>query len=232
MEDSKLIKAIWRFNAFVIAIAGLLSIGILLFAGYEIVKNITREKNRTEIVNIDPETNIEEKLALGVMDRIPGSKSVMVPLYSEQKFDLQYSGKRASSIRNFMFSNIRKKESHWLLETNNYLILNHRQLREGNPYNNDKDIQVIAYEIVKSDTSDDKRLTNSDLLTVSLSSPEGKHYTEILSNVEYVIGYEVIDKATLAIMYRRDGQAFIGHISLKEFKITTEIELPKTKAKQ
>jgi len=229
MEDSKLIKTIWRFNAYVIALAGILAIGVFSFASYQLFKDITRDRHTTEIVNIDPETKIEEKLELGAMERIAGSKSIMVPLNLEQEYDLLYSGKQTRSIRNFLFSNFTQKKNHWLLETNSYLISYYQQLRRGARYENDTDILAIAYEIIKSDTNKDKRLTSSDLLTISLTTPEGERYTELLIDVEHVNGYEVIDEQALAILYKRGGQTYIAHVSLKEFKITSEIELSKIK---
>jgi len=227
MEEKKFFKNIWRFNAIVIAAAGVLAIFVLLFGAWQIFNEITRHRSRTEIVNIDPETKVKEKFELGHMNHITGTKSVMVPLYSDQEFDLKYSGSKGTrSTRNFLFTNLISKRSLWLLKSNKYLISNHRMLRKGDTHREDSAVLVVIYEIVKTDTNKDSRLTGNDLKTVSLSTPEGRKYTEILSGVESVIGYKMIGTDHLAVMYKKSGHAYTAYISIGRFKVVSEIKLP------
>ncbi len=230
MEENKIFKNIWRFNAIIISIAGILAIVVLIFASYLIFKETNRNKYRNEIVNVDPETNIKETFRLGRIEHIKGSESVIVPLYSDQTFDLNYSGsKSTASTRNLMFSNMRTETNRWLLPNNNYLISSHRLINESNSYDRDKDIITILYNIVKTDTNNDSRLTENDNLTIALSDPNGKNYTEVLLNVENVLGYDLINKQAIAIMFNRKGQGYTAYINLSNLKVTKEIELPKIK---
>ena len=60
MEESKVFKNIWRFNAIIIAIDGVLSVTVLIFSIYMIYKESNRDRQKNEIVNIDQKNKIEE----------------------------------------------------------------------------------------------------------------------------------------------------------------------------
>lgn len=228
MEDKKIFKNIWRFNAVIIAIAGILGVIVLLFSSYLIYKDTTRDRYKREIVNIDTEASIEEKFRLGHLQAIKGSMSVIIPLYSEQSFSLNYSGYKATtSTRNILFSDLHNETNKWLLPHNKYLITEHKLINESNSYNSDENIVTILYKIVKNDTNNDSRLTENDKLIISLSEPDGNNYTEVLKNVDTIIGYELINKEVIAILYSREKQSFTAYIGLNGFKLKKEIKLPK-----
>jgi len=226
MEESKFFKRVKRFNTVVIAIAGIVAVVMLMFASYFMFSDFTRIKHKHEMVNIDPETEVEETFRLGLMKHIKGSQSVIVPLYSKQNFDVRYSGKSTQSTRNLLFTNMQTGLSNWLLSNNNYLIPQYNLINKSNSYKDDEDIVTILYRIVKSDTNKDSRLTENDNLSVSISKPDGTGFTEILGNIEEILGYDLINQEALAIMFYRSGRGYTAHVSLVDFKVTKEIELP------
>jgi len=228
MEESKVFRYLWRFNAIVIATAGFLAILALFFTVYMIYNDLNRNTHRNEIVNIDPDTNIEETFRLGRIEHVKGTQSIIVPLYSDQSFSLRYSGsKSTASTRNLLFSNMQNETNTWLLPNSDYLITSHRLINESNSYDKDKTVITIFYQIVKADTNNDSRLTGNDKLTLALSDPEGNNYTEIIMNVDQVLGYDVINKHAIAIIYSRENIGYAAYIDLTTFTTTKEIELPK-----
>jgi len=227
MEENKYFRLIWRFNGLIIMCAGVLAIGVLAFAGYNIFKETTRERNIQNIVNVQEENNIEEKWQLGHMTNIKGSQYIMIPLNSNQSYAQSYYSKSSSSARNYLFIDSHRNEKHWLFKTNQYLIADTDLLSE-NEYGSDKrDVRAILYKIVKEDTNNDKRLTDKDLQTVGLSFPNGKGYKEILNGIDLFIGHRLIDKNTLLIVFQRKGVGFSANVNLSDFTISNETELPK-----
>ncbi len=227
MEDNKLFKNIWRFNALIIAAVGVLGIIVLLFTLFMIVQEITGNKYRSEVVNIDSATNIEETFRLGSINHVKGSETVIVPLYSDQSFSLGYSGsKSTASTRNLLFSNMASETNSWLLPTNEYLIAEYRLVNESNTWDEEKDVISILYYIVKSDTNKDERLTRNDRLILALSTPEGEQFTEVLEDVDNVLGYDVLDGDIMAVMFNREGKGYTAYINLADFSITKEFALP------
>jgi hypothetical protein len=228
MEESKVFKNIWRFNSLIIAAVGILAIGVLLFVGYQIYKDTTKKRNRIDIVNIDPEKEINESFRLGRLQHVKGSEAVIVPLLSDQSFSLKYSGsKSTASTRNILFSNMRTENNHWLLPTNDYLISDYKLINESNSWNHDKDVITIFYYLIKEDTNEDKRLTSNDNLTLALSTPAGKGFTEVLVNIDEILGYDVIDEKSVAVIFNRDNQGYTAYINLTDFSLTKEVMLPK-----
>lgn len=227
MEESKFFRFVWRFNGLIFMIAGVLAIGVLAFAGYKIIKDVTRERNTRNIVNVQEGNNVKEKWQLGYMSNIQGSRYVMIPLNSDQSYAQSYYSKSSSSARNYLFINSQNNEKHWLFKTNHYLIADTDLLSEKEYGSDEREVRAILYKIVKSDTNNDKRLTNDDLQTVGLSFPSGKGYKEILKGIDLFIGHRLIDKDTLLIVFQRKGVGFSANVNLSAFTISNETELPK-----
>ena len=227
MEESKLFKNIWRFNAIVIALAGSLVVIVLLFFISIMYQDNNRRQHRNKTVNIDSEANIQELFRLGQIIPIKGSNSIMFPLYSEQKFPRGYSGsKSTNSTRNILFFNLLTQKSHWLLPNNSFLISNHKLLNESHTYNSNQDLLAIIYNIVKADTNGAQRLTENDLITIAFTDIEGANYTEIIPDIQKLLGYKIIDKDLIAISFKRDEEEYIYYIDMNTYKITQEIILP------
>ena len=228
MEESKTFRNIWRFNAIIIAIAGIFAIIVLSLAAMLLFKENTRNHRTNEIINLNPKTNIKEIFQFGNIEHVQGYSSVIIPLHSDQDFNLGYSSSKSSvSTRNLLFTNLNLGTSHWLFSNNSFLISSHRLIRDFDSYNEDKPVLCILYYIVKSDTNGDMKLTESDDLTIAISKPDGTNYQEILSDVKDVLGYEVLGQETIAILFARNNKNYIQYVNIADLKTTKQIELPK-----
>ena len=227
MEENKFFKLVWRFNGLILMVAGVLAIGLLIFVGYTLIKEKTGERNVTNIINIQEETDIKENWELGYMSKIQGTSSIMIPLTSDQSYAQSYYTKSSSSIRNYLFINSKNNTQNWLFKNNKYLI-NATDLLPEHQYNEKKDnIKVIIYKIVKQDSNKDNRLTTDDLQTIALSMPNGAGYKEIIDDVDNFVGQSLVDKNTLLLVYQKKGIGFSAKVDLSEFVITNETVLPK-----
>jgi hypothetical protein len=221
MDESKLFKNIWRFNSIIIAVFGIIIICILVLA---YISSKINKTNYDEILNINPQSNIEENFRLGTIRHVTGYKSVIVPLNSYQtNFALKSGSTKTTSVstRNLLFSNMHNETNKWLLPTNKYLIKDYILINESN-----ENIITILYKIVKTDTNNDSKLTVDDKLTIAFSEPTGIKYTEVIDNIDSVLGYEMLDNKAIAIMFNRDGKGYIAYIDLSNFTIKKEIALP------
>jgi len=226
MEENRFFKYIWRFNAIVLLIAGLLAIGVLAFGGYKIYSETTRERNTRNIVNIQEGTEVEEKWQLGYLSKIQGTPYVMIPLNSDQSYAQSYYSKSSSSARNYLFINSQDNEKHWLFNTNKYLVADSEFLTEHDYGAEDRKIRAILYKVVKSDTDKDKRLTSKDIKSIGISMPNGKGYKEILQGVDVFVGHRLLDENTLLIVYQKKGVGYSANVSLSGFSLSNEEELP------
>ena len=226
MEDNKFFKLVWRFNGLLISVAGILAIGVLLFAMYQIFKDVTRERNTQNIVNIEKSGEVKENWRLGHVTNLSSHKTLMIPLNSDQSFDRGYFSKSSNSTRNYLFINTETNTEQWLFDHTNYLIEDTNQLRIGD-YDSKKPVLAILYNLVKLDTNNDNQLTPSDLTTISMSKPNGSDYKEILTDVEQVIGNTLLSETELFIIYQLNGKSLSSIINLTNFELSNTKELPK-----
>ena len=103
MEDNRFFKFVWRFNAVIFMVAGIIAIGILLFAGYQIIHEVTRERSKRNIVNVDENQTIDEEWEIGNLYEIEGTTFAMLSLMSNQSYELASYSNSTYSVRNYLF---------------------------------------------------------------------------------------------------------------------------------
>ncbi len=227
MENSQFFKQVWRINGVIIMVAGLLAIGVLMFAAYQIFKETIRERGVTGIVNIEASAEVKEKWQLGYLSSIQGTPFVMIPLSSDQQYSQSYYDKSASSIRNYLFINKQESNQHWLLKSNEHLIMNADVLSESTNSGQEAAALAILFTVITSDTNNDDRLTAKDLKTVAISQPSGQAYREVLQGIDRVVGYSLTGKESLLVVYQRGDVGYTVTINLADFSVFKETALPK-----
>ncbi|WP_321530691.1 hypothetical protein [uncultured Desulfuromonas sp.] len=227
MEENKFFRYIWRINGLILLVAGVMAIGVLAFAGYQIYAKTTRDRNTRNIVNIQEDSELKEEWRLGYMADIQGTSYVMVPLNSDQSYAQSYYSKSSSSARNYLFINSKNNEQHWLLKSNKYLIADMTMLSEHGYGGEERNIRAILYQVIKKDTDKDSRLTNKDLKTISISRSDGRGYKELIQGVDVFVGQRTVDENTLLIVYQKQGVGYSANVSLSKLAISNEQELPK-----
>ncbi len=60
---------------------------VLLFASYEIFKDKSRDRNVSNIINVNEETQKKEYLFLGSFSKIEGREFFICPLRANQKYE-------------------------------------------------------------------------------------------------------------------------------------------------
>lgn len=226
MEDSKIFKNIWRVNAIIIMIVGILGVALTLFACIMTYKDITRDRSVRNIVNITESPEDDENWRLGRIIPITGSNLVMMPLESDQSYSGSSYNKHSSSIRNFLFIDIIDDKQYWLFQNNDYLITQTSQLPKSAHSEKKEETKALLYYIVKSDTNNDSTLASSDLLTIALSKPNGEGYVEILENIDFVNDYDPINEKSVLLVFQKNNVGFSAKIDLESLSISNPKELP------
>jgi hypothetical protein len=108
---------------------------------------------------------------------------------------------------------------------NNYLFLS-RHKEFNNPTSGSSQVAWLRYEVVKSDTNQDGRLTKDDKRTIGISDPTGDRYSELITNIDQILGYEMLTENSLLIFYRIDTKNYIADINISERRIEMTNELP------
>jgi hypothetical protein len=237
VNREKLFRNKWTTKTLLILIAGLMVFSVLSLIFYKVYKDATRNRQVQNVVNVETATRIESEWEFGSFERVGGTDYVMAPTHSKQSYQTSYYEKDASAVRNYLFVNTVDKSSRWLVPTNKYLFLtSEKLLRQATEQGarsvkqtdeNNEEIKWIKYEIIKSDTNQDGRFTSNDRRTIAISNANGETYTEVIEDVERVLGSMLRDSDTLLIFHSTNGSSYVTEVNLPGRQVTITRELPR-----
>jgi hypothetical protein len=225
MHSSKFFRYLWRINALIIFGAGIVLIGVLVFAALKIGQEVFRTREVRNVVNVEQGAGMKESLSLAHGQRIRGQTCLMVAMQSDQDYQQAYFKKSTKATRNYMFIAGDASSATWLFPHNSFLVNEATQLpseiygREGEP------TKAILFVVTKGDTDGNHRITPDDLSVVALTRPDGRDYKEIAKDVVRVISHEIANDKLLLIYQARDG-AFAASVSLEDFSVSRRELLP------
>ncbi len=226
MEDNTFFKSVWRFNGLVIALAGILSVGVLIFITYKLFNDVTRERNTSNIVNLEEDTEIKESWNLGQLSKLNDGKTLIIPLHSNQSFNRSYFSKSSNSTRNYLFIDTETLQEKWLFDHTDYLIERSDWLKRDD-YNAEDPVIAILYQLVKLDSDSDNRLSADDLSIIAIASPDGSNYKELINEVELIVDHTLLSKKELFLIYQKDNISYSAIIDLAKRTIIKTTQLPK-----
>jgi len=134
---------------------------------------------------------------------------------------------------NLVFLDIKTETVYPLLTTNDYEIISMESfpkpiynLNQYGPPEQKEPIAWWLFAIVKSDTNQDKKFSSSDKKTLSIADVGGRGYTEIIQDVDDLLGTAYKNNDTLLIIYRSNGKDYMARIDLLSRKVSSTEELP------
>lgn len=225
MKTPNLFRAIWRINSLLILAIGALAFCVLAYAGYEIFKDKFR-RQVGDVVNVEPQARVASEWSLGSFQQVEGTDYFMAPAHSKQSYQQSYYEKDASAVRNYLFVSAADKTGRWLVPRNSYLFLDAERLLRPGGDKDDNAVRWMKYEVVKSDTDGDGRMTAKDVRTIAVSGAAGEGYAELIPDVSEVLGSKLTDENTLLVFYNISGSSFVSEINLPERRVAVTKELP------
>lgn len=216
MTARRFFRLLWRFNALVVAGAGL-----AVIAGSMILTVVIylSERRADPVVRADRPPPVSQKLVFGNFGPVAGTSTVIVPLEQEASSrGFVSSGGTSSVTRNLLFIDLSSGEQRWLIEGSNALIPHYRLVERDVARGKDAEVIAILIEVVKSDTDGDGRLSDEDRLTVAFAKPDGTGYTEALMDIDRLLGNRQMGDELL-VGFERDGMAQLSTIRLTDFRV-------------
>jgi hypothetical protein len=220
MSDSKF------FRIFTLAI-GLVVLVVLGYMAYRIYQNVFGERTVSNVVNTEINANVKTKISLSSFESLNGTPYLIAAVSSEQDYRQSYYEKEATSIRNFLFVNGSDKSARRLVTKNDFLFLAYEKLGQQTQQQSVVNkVRGILYQVVTSDTNGDNRLNSSDRKTIALSDVSGANYTEVIPQVDIVLGTHQKDEAALLVFWVSGGKNFVTEINIPARKVTLTKQLP------
>jgi len=220
MKSRRFFATVWRVNALVIFVAGVLAFFALVFGCWQILKDMTLTRQASDVVNIADEQLDRSKAQIGSFEAIEGTNVFRAPLVIEQEYGLSSGSKETRSTENYFFYDSTTGNGYWLKPKGKGLILSTHEL-PGSEYGDGNKRPVIAsvYEYVVADSDGDKRLTERDLKQIAISDPKGRRFTMLRDKVEEVNGTFLTSAGDIVILYTSGGTLRALVFGLQRFEI-------------
>lgn len=220
-------KYLWRFNAVVLAFAGLAVVLVGLFALREIYKDLTRVRSTHQVVNTaEADPTLVERFSYGFAQRLSDGTTTTLPLLVEQEFrNGSYDkGSHSNQVNRLFVSD--SGETRWLFDGHDQLILSTHSL--ARPSERDETVPPKArlLEVVQADTNNDDRMSRSDAVTLFLTDPDYNDLRELKSGITGKI--QVLRKTDRQadLIVTSKGATTVLALDFIAGTITSEIGLP------
>jgi hypothetical protein len=201
MQTRRLFSLIWRINAIVILLVGLIAGAVLSVAGYLLFKDATRTRHVDNVANTALGNVRETAAELGSFGEIPGASVLRAPLNVRQTYALGSGSKEAGSTRNYLYFEPSTRATSWLRPSMDGLILSSVPLPSAEY--GEKKVNAVTYVhvTVDKDTDGDDRLTESDAKQIAISAPDGKGYRVLVTKADRLNDATLIGPTRLLILY-------------------------------
>ncbi len=214
-------------NRWLFFVVGFIVLVVFGYGGYQIGRYFFRERVANNLVNTETQKNDKVEMNLGNFRELEGTPYLMAPVNYQQNNRQNYYDKKALSIHNYLFVNVDDKSARRLVPSNDFLFLNAQEVilqrRE------DKIVRGMWYEVVKVDSNNDKRLSYEDKRTIAISDVSGNDYTEVIDEVDKVLGSHQKNSTTLLVFYKFEGREYVGEISMTKGILVEKQVLPSIK---
>ena len=226
MQENRFFTILWRFNAVVFAITGVLLIAISLVVLLEIYKDVTRDRHVHAVVGTDSETPQRPKYYSYGSPSTGTNGLVVLPLLVGQTFDHgRYDKGSSNNIVNYLFLGANGQQS-WMFPTHAQLILNQQTLFAHKTGDEEPEALAQLLQVVEKDTNIDQRLTRTDVVNFFLTDPDFQNPRRVLSDISGAFRTTKSDTGTLYIQAERKGQTVLLEMHMQTGEILSEHSLP------
>ena len=219
MKPRTLTARLWRWNAYIIFLAGIAAIALLLVTIVMFIADKFDDED-TNVVSVAANRVAESSTRFGVFEIVPGTNVLRAPLYLDQKLAAAIS-KENTSVQNYLFCDPATATSHWLLSGPPTLLASTKLLPSREYSNSNLPVAAVVYEQVSRDTDGDQRLTVDDLKTIALSDATGKRFTPLFQNVSVLRAAE-LTKDGVILIYEDKKKMHAAVVDLATFRVVRE----------
>ena len=226
VKEPRFDKILWRINGLIFLGLAVMAAVVLGYFSYNIIREKLSQRHVGNIVNVNSETPKKESIHLGVFSHIGGREYFICPIFAEQSYNRSYYSKSASSIRNYLFYHTATSQSHWLLESNDWLISEIREIYENPVTERPGQVNAYVYQIIERDSNGDGLLNRDDRVSVYISDYKGQELKRVLPDAEEVFGVEQVNTNSIVIFYSKGDKSFAHTIDYRSGTILSHVDLP------
>jgi hypothetical protein len=221
---------VWRANAILLLLTGILACVVLLVAVLQIFRDATRTRQAVDVLNVAGEQIDRSKTSLGYFVTVAGCAVLRAPLHVQQTYAFGSGSKEATSVQNYLFYDPSDGSSRWLVPGNKGLFLATHELPEHEYSKPERPVVTVLYELVEADTNGDQRLTESDAKVVAVSDPSGSRFTRLFTGVQEVNGTTLTPQGHILVLYTVSATLRAAEIDVDTHRVLRDAALQPAKA--
>ena len=139
-----------------------------------------------------------------------------------------YSGYSGYEIYNYLFFSSETETFNRLLPTNEYVVLQIIGFPSGTPTEKPEDFEPVRwwlYVLAKTDTDKNGVLDYKDQLSIGITDVGGNSPTEVISDIDSLLGHTLKDPNTLFVIYHSLNKNYVAKIDLPNRQVLTTSEM-------
>ena len=121
MTSVTIFRNIWKINAVLILLVGLLALGGLVWVMARPLLDINHKEDVAPMPDLIGASDATWEL--GSFEEIPKADYTVAPVYSRKEVSTAFSSKDTRAVRNYLFVNLTDKSTRWLLPNQKRVIL-------------------------------------------------------------------------------------------------------------
>ena len=206
---------------------GLIVLIVFGYGGYEMGRYFLSGRTTSNLVSKQTEKDNNIKMSLGSFRELEGTPYLMAPVNSQENSRQSYYDKNALRAYNYLFFNTNDKSAQRLVPGNKFLFSNAQEVVLQR--RDDKIVTGMWYEVVKADSNNDGRLDEQDSKTIAVSDVSGSDYTEVIDQIDRLLGSHQKNSRTLLVFYEFDNREYVAEISMDRRVLVEKQVLPSIK---
>lgn len=158
------------------------------------------------------------KVSVGPFSWLVKQRVLWAPIFGAQTFEYRLSSKTASSVRNYVFHDVRSGQSQQLLPDNRSLIARTEVLTLGHTDGRTEPLLVVL-ALVDTDTNGDNRLSASDTAVIAVVDTDGSQFTRLPLSGRLLSAQTVDQRTGLLVMETASADVEGVVLDLETFKV-------------
>lgn len=226
-----LFKLIWKINAVLFLILGLIAVGTLLILSWSKFdgesydaspafkfENVPQERLVQENWQLNVEQTTDE---VAIITLLTGQKKVAANT-ANRLYSLAPSQPSEGAIRNILFFDFKEQKSHWLYDNNDERVIRYNLIVAENRGRNEAaghkilGIRYLIEAVKNNDTNESKGLK------IAFSDPRGRNLTFVVDSADRSLGYAVSPDGLVHEFFIVDGVPQVVAIDSHNFKKTDQ----------
>ncbi len=233
MKSTRLFRAVWRINAFVILLAGLLAVGALVTLLWAMMADLrsthgAHDKQEADVSPMPAAEAMDERASIGRFNELAGAQVLRAPLEIGFGGGRDYSSKGGGGgdTRNYLYYDLGTHRARWLMPDHDTVFLSERDLPESE--NGTAPVRVTVFSLRAAEPAPDaQRRQGRRAQALAIADADGRNFRVLVRALDDVGALWLDDADHLEALYTLGTKLYSLRVELKPgaAPVVTELKI-------